>query len=134
MGVIYTKANKEIAVASTKSFTGQVVSLTLLALLFAQTKESSTGQIRMLSRARRYGRAIQHILDAAGSAVTRPPWQGGALGALRGTRYGLGHFLRGGAQAQGGQLPACGGGGGRDGHFIERGFPVIAGDQEPHVR
>ena len=29
-GVIYTKANKEIAVASTKSFLGQVVSLTLL--------------------------------------------------------------------------------------------------------
>ena len=29
-GVIYTKANKEIAVASTKSFIGQVVSLTLL--------------------------------------------------------------------------------------------------------
>ncbi len=35
-GVIYTKANKEIAVASTKSFLGQVVSLTLLALLLAQ--------------------------------------------------------------------------------------------------
>ena len=34
-GVIYTKANKEIAVASTKSFIGQVVSLTLLALLLA---------------------------------------------------------------------------------------------------
>lgn len=37
-GVIYTKANKEIAVASTKSFIGQVVSLTLLALLLARTK------------------------------------------------------------------------------------------------
>ncbi len=37
-GVIYTKANKEIAVASTKSFLGQVVSLTLLALLLAQAK------------------------------------------------------------------------------------------------
>lgn len=42
-GVIYTKANKEIAVASTKSFLGQVVSLTLLALLLAQTK----GKLRM---------------------------------------------------------------------------------------
>ena len=37
-GVIYTKANKEIAVASTKSFLGQIVSLTLLALLLAQVK------------------------------------------------------------------------------------------------
>ena len=42
-GVIYTKANKEIAVASTKSFLGQVVSLTLLALLLAQAK----GKLRM---------------------------------------------------------------------------------------
>lgn len=37
-GVIYTQAHKEIAVASTKSFTGQVASLTLLALLLAQVK------------------------------------------------------------------------------------------------
>ncbi len=48
-GVIYTKANKEIAVASTKSFLGQVVSLTLLALLLAQVKgKLTTGQIRLL--------------------------------------------------------------------------------------
>ena len=50
-GVIYTKANKEIAVASTKSFIGQVVSLTLLALLLAQVKYRLTvGQVRMLFR------------------------------------------------------------------------------------
>ena len=42
-GVIYTKANKEIAVASTKSFLGQLVSLALLALLLAQSK----GKMRM---------------------------------------------------------------------------------------
>ncbi|MDD6636741.1 MAG: glutamine--fructose-6-phosphate transaminase (isomerizing) [Coriobacteriaceae bacterium] len=48
-GVIYTKANKEIAVASTKSFLGQVVSLTLLAMLLAQSKGKLTlGQIRLL--------------------------------------------------------------------------------------
>ena len=48
-GVIYTKANKEIAVASTKSFLGQVTSLTLLALLLAQAKgELTTAQIRLL--------------------------------------------------------------------------------------
>lgn len=41
-GVIYTKANKEIAVASTKSFTGQVVSLTLLAMLLAQARGRMT--------------------------------------------------------------------------------------------
>lgn len=48
-GVIYTKANKEIAVASTKSFLGQVVSLTLLAMLLAQTRGKLTsGQVRLL--------------------------------------------------------------------------------------
>ena len=50
-GVIYTKANKEIAVASTKSFLGQVVSLTLLALLLAQSKgKLRMNQIRLLFR------------------------------------------------------------------------------------
>lgn len=49
VGVIYTKANKEIAVASTKSFLGQVVSLTLLAMLLAQSKgKLTTGQVRLL--------------------------------------------------------------------------------------
>ncbi len=48
-GVIYTKANKEIAVASTKSFLGQVVSLTLLAMLLAQVKgKLKMNQIRLL--------------------------------------------------------------------------------------
>ena len=50
-GVIYTKANKEIAVASTKSFLGQVVSLTLLAMLLAQSKgKLRMNQIRLLFR------------------------------------------------------------------------------------
>lgn len=50
-GVIYTKANKEIAVASTKSFLGQIVSLTLLALLLAQAKgKLKMNQIRLLFR------------------------------------------------------------------------------------
>lgn len=48
-GVIYTKANKEIAVASTKSFIGQVVSLTLLALLLGRVKgKLNLNQTRML--------------------------------------------------------------------------------------
>ena len=48
-GVIYTKANKEVAVASTKSFIGQVVSLTLLALLLGRAKGKLTlNQTRML--------------------------------------------------------------------------------------
>ena len=48
-GVIYTKANKEIAVASTKSFLGQIVSLTLLAMVLAQAKgKLSIAQIRLL--------------------------------------------------------------------------------------
>ena len=50
-GVIYTKANKEIAVASTKSFLGQIVSLTLLALLLAQAKgKLRMNQIRLIFR------------------------------------------------------------------------------------
>ncbi len=50
-GVIYTKANKEIAVASTKSFLGQVVSLTLLAMLLAQAKgKITTSQVRLFFR------------------------------------------------------------------------------------
>lgn len=48
-GVIYTKANKEVAVASTKSFIGQMVSLTLLALLLGRSKGKLTlNQTRML--------------------------------------------------------------------------------------
>ena len=50
-GVIYTKANKEIAVASTKSFLGQVASLTLLAMLLAQVKgKLKMNQVRLLFR------------------------------------------------------------------------------------
>ncbi len=50
-GVIYTKANKEIAVASTKSFLGQVVSTTLLALFLGQVKgELSSKHIQLLYR------------------------------------------------------------------------------------
>lgn len=50
-GVIYTKANKEIAVASTKSFLGQVVSLTLLSMVLAQAKgKLNTAQTRLLFR------------------------------------------------------------------------------------
>ncbi len=70
-GVIYTKANKEIAVASTKSFIGQVVSLTLLALLLAQVKYRLTaGQVRMLfHELGDTAEMIQHILDTQGEAV-----------------------------------------------------------------
>lgn len=70
-GVIYTKANKEIAVASTKSFIGQVVSLTLLALLLAQVKgKLTTGQVRMLFRELGdTAEQIQWILDTQGDAI-----------------------------------------------------------------
>ncbi len=70
-GVIYTKANKEIAVASTKSFTGQVVSLTLLALLLAQVKgKLTTGQVRMIfHELGDTAEQIQWILDTQGPAV-----------------------------------------------------------------
>ena len=70
-GVIYTKANKEIAVASTKSFIGQVVSLTLLALLLAQVKgKLTTGQIRMLfHEVGDTAEQIQSILDTQSEAI-----------------------------------------------------------------
>ena len=70
-GVIYTKANKEIAVASTKSFIGQVVSLSLLAMLLAQVKGKLTsGQVRMLfAELAETSAQIQHILDTQGEAV-----------------------------------------------------------------
>lgn len=70
-GVIYTKANKEIAVASTKSFIGQVVSLTLLSLLLAQVKgKLSTGQVRMLFRELGdTAEQIQWIFDTQAEAV-----------------------------------------------------------------
>ncbi len=70
-GVIYTKANKEIAVASTKSFIGQVVSLTLLALLLAQVKYRLTvGQVRMLFRELGdTAEQIQWILDTQKDAI-----------------------------------------------------------------
>lgn len=70
-GVIYTKANKEIAVASTKSFIGQIVSLSLLSLLLAQAKgKLKTGQVKMLFHELGDTAAqIQHILDAQGPAI-----------------------------------------------------------------
>ena len=70
-GVIYTKANKEIAVASTKSFIGQIVSLTLLALLLGQVKGKLTvGQVRMLFRELGDTAAqIQWILNTQREAV-----------------------------------------------------------------
>lgn len=50
-GVVYIKANKEISVAATKSFVGQVVALTLLAMLLGQLRGGlTTSQIRMLFR------------------------------------------------------------------------------------
>ena len=70
-GVIYTKANKEIAVASTKSFIGQVVSLTLLALLLAQVKgKLNTRQVKLLFRELGdTAEQIQWILDTQQEAI-----------------------------------------------------------------
>ncbi len=68
-GVIYTKANKEIAVASTKSFIGQVVSLTLLALLLAQAKgKLKMNQVRLLFRELAdTAEQVERILQDAGA-------------------------------------------------------------------
>lgn len=68
-GVIYTKANKEIAVASTKSFLGQVVSLMLLSLLLAQSRGTlNKGQIRLLfSELADTAEMVEEILADTGS-------------------------------------------------------------------
>lgn len=70
-GIIYTKANKEIAVASTKSFLGQVVSLTLLAMLLAQAKgKLKSGQIRLLYRdLANTADCVEEILQSCNEAV-----------------------------------------------------------------
>ncbi len=70
-GVIYTKANKEIAVASTKSFLGQVVSLTLLAMLLGQSAgELTTAQIKLLfSELADTAEQVERILADCGPAV-----------------------------------------------------------------
>ena len=70
-GVIYTKANKEIAVASTKSFLGQVVSLTLLALLLAQVKgKLRMNQVRLLFRdLADTAEQVERILSECGPSV-----------------------------------------------------------------
>ena len=143
-GVIYTKANKEIAVASTKSFIGQVVSLTLLAMLLAQVKGKITvRQARMLFRELGdTAEQIQWILDTQADAVREAaeacvPAQS-ALFVGRG--MGAAISLRGRAQAQRGQLPARRGvRRGRDEarpHRADRpGVPGHRrGDEEPHLR
>lgn len=68
-GVIYTKANKEIAVASTKSFLGQVVSLMLMSLLLAQSRGTlSKGQVRLLfSELADTAEMVEEILADTGS-------------------------------------------------------------------
>lgn len=70
-GVIYTKANKEVAVASTKSFIGQVVSLTLLAMLLGQVKgRLSQAQVRLLfSELGDTAQQVQRILDEQQPAI-----------------------------------------------------------------
>uniref|UniRef100_UPI0026759314 isomerizing glutamine--fructose-6-phosphate transaminase n=1 Tax=uncultured Adlercreutzia sp. TaxID=875803 RepID=UPI0026759314 len=70
-GVIYTKANKEIAVASTKSFLGQVASLTLLAMLLGQSQGQLTGgQIKLLfSELADTAEQVERILAECGPAV-----------------------------------------------------------------
>lgn len=70
-GVIYTKANKEVAVASTKSFIGQVVSLTLLAMLLGQVKgRLRQAQVRLLfSELGDTAQQIQRILDEQQQAI-----------------------------------------------------------------
>ena len=98
-GVIYTKANKEIAVASTKSFIGQVVSLTLLALLLAQVKyRLTTKQTRMLFRELSdTAEQIQWILDTQTEAVHEAALvcKDAQSALFRGSRHGRRHFLRG---------------------------------------
>ncbi len=143
-GVIYTKANKEIAVASTKSFIGQVVSLTLLSLLLAQVKgKLTTGQVRMLFRELGdTAEQIQWIFDTQAEAVHEAALAckdaHSALFVGRGMGAAIAHegalklkeisYLHAEAYAAGEMKhgPIA---------LIDEGFPVIAVDhQEPRLR
>ena len=70
-GVIYTKANKEIAVASTKSFIGQVVSLTLLAMMLARVKGEFTAHTTrvLFSELADTADQIEEILQSVNESV-----------------------------------------------------------------
>ncbi len=70
-GVIYTKANKEIAVASTKSFIGQVVSLTLLAMMLARVKGEFTAHTTrvLFSELADIADQIEEILQTVNESV-----------------------------------------------------------------
>lgn len=83
-GVIYTKANKEIAVASTKSFIGQVVSLTLLALLLGRVKgKLNLNQTRMLfAELADTAEQIEEILQDASSVDEAVKYFDGKSSAL----------------------------------------------------
>ena len=108
-GVIYTKANKEIAVASTKSFLGQVVSLTLLALLLAQSKgKLKTNQVRLLfHELADTAEQVERILaDASAIDAVAEACKDAKSALFVGRGMGAAIALRGRAQAQGDQLPA----------------------------
>lgn len=83
-GVIYTKANKEIAVASTKSFLGQVVSLTLLAMLLGRVKGKLTlNTTRMLfSELADTADQIEEILQDTSAIEAAVPFFEGRRSAL----------------------------------------------------
>lgn len=82
--VIYTKANKEIAVASTKSFLGQVVSLTLLAMLLGRVKGKLTlNTTRMLfSELADTADQIEEILQDTSAIEAAVPFFEGRRSAL----------------------------------------------------
>ena len=97
-GVIYTKANKEIAVASTKSFLGQVVSLTLLAMLLAQVKgKLKTNQVRLLfHELADTAEQVERILaDSTAIDEAARACKDASSALVRRTRHGRRHLVRG---------------------------------------
>jgi glutamine---fructose-6-phosphate transaminase (isomerizing) len=82
--VLYTRAGPEIAVASTKAFTTQIVALDLLALFLAQTRRAMfPDEVRdQLYRMEQLPAMIERILE-----------QGEQLGQLAGELAGADYFM-----------------------------------------
>ncbi|MFR0869874.1 MAG: isomerizing glutamine--fructose-6-phosphate transaminase, partial [Adlercreutzia sp.] len=132
-GVIYTKANKEIAVASTKSFLGQVVSLTLLAMLLAQVKgKLKTNQVRLLfHELADTAEQVERILADSSSINEAARVQGRVERAVRGRGMGAAISYEGALKLQEiSYLHAEAYAAGEMKHgpiaLIDEGFPVVA--------
>jgi glucosamine--fructose-6-phosphate aminotransferase (isomerizing) len=93
-GALYTRAGLEIGVAATKSFTGQLVAVTLLALKLAQvkrriTRDAARETLRALVRTADLMGELLDQSDAIGELARRFDGQSSCLYLGRGLQYPL---------------------------------------------